>query len=548
MWSWRAQMLSAAEARAGNLAFILSEYLTETFAAGDTSLRQLTVYGRRVGGPSAPDAEWAPVLAAARAGLTGVGSISVTDAAGVIRHSTLPALVGQPRGDDYLFRQLSTRTDDALGVDAPFMTVTGSRQFIIPIGRRLVDANGAFEGTVVATFGSAAVRSIFRAVDVGRGGTVWVFHPDGRVLFREPSTADPMGESAAGNPIFAAAVRDVAPPIVEGPVSPGGPFLLSAFHRTAAPPVIVAVSLDRSEVLAEWTHQRILSAVHFATLLVLMSATLTVLFRQMRAKAAAEAELAWTREAESERLREANERLSQALALKDEFLMTVSHELRSPLTSILGWASILQTGALNGAQQRSAIQTIERNAEEQARLVDDLLDVSRVISGKLHLAIGGVDLADVVRHARESITPAADAKRIQIDVDVDPGAAAIAGDAGRLQQVVWNLLSNAIKFTPEGGRVQLRVRDADGHVEIEVKDNGAGIAKDFLPHVFDRFRQADGTSHRSVGGLGLGLAIVRHLVEAHGGTVAADSEGEGRGATFRVRLPRRSASGKMETP
>lgn len=223
--------------------------------------------------------------------------------------------------------------------------------------------------------------------------------------------------------------------------------------------------------------------------------------------------------------------------MKDEFLATISHELRTPLNAIIGWAHMLRYDHLNEATMARAFETIERNAKSQAQLIEDILDVSRVITGKLMLNIGPVDVAAVINAAIDCVQLAADAKGIQLEVTLAPSARHISGDAGRLQQVVWNLLANAIKFTPSGGRVSVRLARAGRNVLIRVSDTGEGISTDFLPFIFDRFRQADGTSTRRHGGLGLGLAIVRHLVELHGGTVHADSEGEGRGATFTISLP-----------
>jgi signal transduction histidine kinase/CheY-like chemotaxis protein len=223
--------------------------------------------------------------------------------------------------------------------------------------------------------------------------------------------------------------------------------------------------------------------------------------------------------------------------MKDEFLMTVSHELRTPLTAIYGWARMLVTGQIREEHKRRAIEAIERNAHAQTQLVNDLLDVSRAISGKVRLEIRAVDLAAVIAAAVDSIQPAADAKGIQVETDFDPAAGAISGDEARLQQVVWNLLSNAIRFTPRDGRVTIRLARRADHAEIVVTDTGTGIDPEFAPYVFDRFRQGDSGTTRQHGGLGLGLAIVRHLVELHGGTVSVESRGVGFGATFRVALP-----------
>jgi PAS domain S-box-containing protein len=247
----------------------------------------------------------------------------------------------------------------------------------------------------------------------------------------------------------------------------------------------------------------------------------------------------------------------QANRIKDEFLAVLSHELRSPLNPILGWSKLLQTGKLSAAKTRQALVAIERNAKLQAQLIEDLLDVSRILRGKLNLTMNPVNLAFIIREAIETVQLAAEAKLIQIAVNLDSEVRLVLGDATRLQQVVWNLLANAIKFTPAGGQVEIRLSwvtrhsswQEDGqpetnnqgqraeYAQITVSDNGIGISPDFLSHVFDYFRQADSTTTRQFGGLGLGLAIVRHLTELHGGTIQADSPGEGLGATFTLRLP-----------
>jgi len=223
--------------------------------------------------------------------------------------------------------------------------------------------------------------------------------------------------------------------------------------------------------------------------------------------------------------------------MKDEFLATVSHEIRTPLNAIIGWTHLLRSGRLDETTAARAIETIDRNAKSQAQLIEDILDVSRMITGKLRLNNELVDIASVINAAIDSVQLAVDSKHLKLEVTLDPSARHTLGDANRLQQIVWNLLSNAIKFTPSGGLIEVRLERASENVEIRVTDTGQGIGPEFLPFIFDRFRQADGTTTRQHGGLGLGLAIVRHLVELHGGTIKADSAGEGKGATFIVQLP-----------
>lgn len=238
-----------------------------------------------------------------------------------------------------------------------------------------------------------------------------------------------------------------------------------------------------------------------------------------------------------EREQAARADLERANRAKDEFIATVSHELRTPISAVLGWARLLRTGKLDEAAAARAVEVIERSAAAQAQLVDDLLDVSRVERGELRLYVRPVDLLAVVEAAVEAVRPAAAARGTAIAVELDATAGPVVGDPARLQQVTWNLLSNAIKFTPHGGKVEVRLRRAGDHAALSVKDDGVGIEPSFLPHVFERFRQADSSRTRAFGGLGLGLNIVRHLVEAHGGTVDAASEGTGKGATFTVHLP-----------
>ncbi|HZH04544.1 MAG TPA: ATP-binding protein, partial [Myxococcaceae bacterium] len=246
--------------------------------------------------------------------------------------------------------------------------------------------------------------------------------------------------------------------------------------------------------------------------------------------------LAQERERLLTREKEARAEAEEANRLKDEFLATMSHELRTPLTAILGWIQVLRTRTLPAGKQERALETVERNARAQKQLIEDLLDVSRILSGKLGLEIGPVRVSEVVDEALESVRPAAEAKGIRLQAALD-STGTVMGDPRRVQQIVWNLLSNAVKFTPKGGRVQVLVERGESSVELTVADTGQGIDPTFLPHVFERFRQQEGGTTRGAGGLGLGLAIVRHLVELHGGTVAVQSEGKGQGSTFTVRLP-----------
>ncbi|HEY8563409.1 MAG TPA: PAS domain-containing protein [Pyrinomonadaceae bacterium] len=237
------------------------------------------------------------------------------------------------------------------------------------------------------------------------------------------------------------------------------------------------------------------------------------------------------------REQEARRSAEAASTVKDEFLATVSHELRTPLNAMLGWATMLRGGGMNSEDAARALEIVERSARAQSQLIDDLLDISRIITGKLRLEIDAIDPTSVVTAAIDAVRPAAEAKGIDLQIVLDARIGTISGDADRLQQVVWNLVSNAVKFTPAGGRVRLGLEKVDSHVEITVSDTGKGIRPEFLPFIFDRFRQADQTTTRRQGGLGLGLSIARQIVEMHGGTVQVESAGEGKGASFVVKLP-----------
>ena len=238
-------------------------------------------------------------------------------------------------------------------------------------------------------------------------------------------------------------------------------------------------------------------------------------------------------------LKEANESERQARSeaeranrLKDEFLAMLSHELRTPLNAVLGWAKLLQIGKPEVEELKQGLQTIERNAHVQAQIIEDLLEMSRITSGKVRLDVRRIDLRSILHRSFETISSTAQAKGIQLKLVTDPRAEPISGDPDRLQQVFWNLLDNAIKFTPPGGEVLVLLKRVDSHIEVSVIDTGDGIAPEFLPHVFDRFKQADASTTRRHGGLGLGLAIVKQLVKLHGGDVRVSSEGVGKGTTF----------------
>jgi PAS domain S-box-containing protein len=258
-----------------------------------------------------------------------------------------------------------------------------------------------------------------------------------------------------------------------------------------------------------------------------------LVFRDITARRKAEREQALVLEREQVARRD----LEAASRGKDEFVTTLSHELRTPLNAIFGWVQLLRAGALDEAARAHALEVIERNTRTQTRMVEDLLDMSRIMTGQFRIEPRPVDFATVIVAAVDAVRPAVDAKGLQLVTHLDPGTGPVSGDPDRLQQVVWNLLTNAVKFTPRGGRIEVTLERRGSQIETRVSDTGRGIAADFLPHVFERFSQAETSMARAQPGLGIGLALVRHLVELHGGGVAVASEGEGQGATFTVRLP-----------
>ena len=546
----RNETLDSAAERADDLALVLREYLQRSIALAETSLRQLAIQSPRIGGAGAPSDEWDPMLAAAGAVLPGRGSISVVDAGGIIRHTTQKLILGESRRDYLIFRELATGTARDVMVDLPFPSRSDPKSYVIPIGVRLEKRDGSFDGIIVATLVPDDDRGFFRTVNVGRFGSVSVLHSEGAVIIREPSEVDSSGEQARSHAILEAA-RSRGSDVIRGPIEPGGLPAITAFRTLATPPLVVAVSLDEAEVLAAWRHQARTSALAFAALTLTLTGLISVLFRQIGARARAEADLAEVQRLESARLRDANDRLAEALEreqrarheveeasyLKDEFLMTVSHELRTPLTAIHGWVHMLGTQAVGEEERSRALAAVERNARAQTRLVDDLLDVSRAITGKLRIEPRPIHVNEILDGALEAFDAAIAAKSLMLVRNVEPALPVLHADPDRLQQVVWNLLSNAVKFTPTDGTVRIAARRSGNSIEIEVSDTGAGIPADFLPHVFERFRQGEAGTRRRYGGLGLGLAIVRHIVELHGGTVSAASEGEGRGATFTVAIP-----------
>jgi signal transduction histidine kinase/CheY-like chemotaxis protein len=523
---WRRHLLLAsAERQASNLALILAEYLQQVFDSADASLKQLAIHSRRVGGAGAAPGEWAVMLASARAGLTGVGSLSVTDAAGVIRHSTIPAIVGQPRADQYVFRQLAATTEDVLVADTPFRGPLPGASVVLPLGRRLTDPSGGFDGTVVATFLPSELRRFFRTVDVGPGGTTWIFHPDGVILVREPSPADPIGQGSADNPVFRAARSATAPGLLRGPVAPGGPVLLSAFRTTTQPSLIVAVSLSQADLLVEWNREALVSAGLLGALGVATALGLWLAFRQMAAHDAALLAL------------ERAQRLESIAHLTGG----VAHDFNNLLMVILGNIARLRRTTKERADEQ-AVSEIEAAAQRAADLTRRLLAFARrqplqprlvdlnqpldTLEPMLKRVLG----EDVTLRVRRSETPC----HAHLD-------------AVQLETAVMNLCVNARDAMPRGGVVSIEVgrvlldrTDAQNdpdvspgrYVTMGVLDDGVGIPPEDLPHLFEPFF----TTKELGKGTGLGLSSVHGFVKQSGGHVRVVSE-VGRGTSVHLYFP-----------
>ena len=429
-------------------------------------------------------------------------------------------------------------------------------------GRFVIVATPVVRRGVVTSVLGARVRSdgltaLLRQQQTAPNAIVALVDADNRIMARTQDEKDYVGTSATQ------AFIDIRSRMAQGawrPTFRDGRPSYAAFSRSPVSGLTVGLALPAEDV--DGPIRRILWMLGAAWVVVLtLGAGLGLFLGQIiikamsRASSAAMAlargeavapppsrihevnELGSALQRAAETLQARNRERDEASRLKDEFLMTISHELRTPLTAICGWARMLSTGQIRDEQRPRAIDAIERNAQALQQLVDDLLDVSRIVAGKLRLEVQPLSLTDVVASAVEGIKPAADAKNIYVHTDLDRDAIALSGDPGRLQQVLWNLLSNAVKFTPNNGRIDIVCRRRGATVEMSVRDSGVGVEADFLPHVFERFRQGKGGTTRSFGGLGLGLSIVRHLVEQHGGTVTAENNNPPPGATFKVVLP-----------
>ena len=535
----RAQLLRASDRRAASLAVVLAGYLRQTFVAVDASLRQLAVHSQRIGGADAKESDWGPALIAARAALPAVGSISVVDTAGVVRHSTQPVIVGQQRRDQYIFRRLATDTADELVADPPFRALAGVHPYLLPIGRRLPSANGRFAGAIVATVIPDELRDVFRSVDIGAGGVVTVFHHDGFVVFREPSQKDPIGESAARQPLFEAARTTAANDIYRGPASPNGAMLRTAYRSLPDRDLIVAVSLDEDELLSEWRHDAAISVVFGVLLVLALGAILFLMFRDMDTRLAAEEALG-----RSQRL-ESIGRLTGGIA----------HDFNNLLTVILGNVALIQDGLGRDKPEETAESAaqIERAASRGSALIRQLLAFAR----RRPLQSRTVDLFALIAESKPMLDRVL-GEDVTLDVR-DPSSRSFFAivDPTGMESALLNLCINARDAMPNGGTIRIDLSSEEitqqqaresgdlssgRFVVVRVADNGSGIPPEHLPHLFEPF-----FTTKDVGrGTGLGLSTVYGFVNQSGGHVKVSST-VGSGTAVTLYLPEAAAPGSAAT-
>jgi signal transduction histidine kinase/ActR/RegA family two-component response regulator len=521
----RAELLSAAASRAANVTLLLSGYVHESFAAADASLRQLALHGRRIGGAPAPADEWLPSLRTARAGVPAIGAVTVVDAAGIIRHSTQPSIVGQSRRDDYMVRRLLSDTADALVAGRPFRTVAGRPGYIIPLGRRMTAADGRLLGLVVTSFELDSARRFLRSADLGREGMVWVFHPEGVVLIREPSEGDPMGEAALGHPVFEAGrLATAGSTAVRTRLTPDGPMLTAGWRRIDDPPLMVAAALSEHELLGEWRRELWISTGVFLLLSLAVAGALAALFRQMDVRRAHDAALA----------------RNQRLASLGELTGGVAHDFNNLLTVILGNVSLLKRRP--GTRMQDELSEIEQATHRAADLTRSLLAFAR----RQQLRPALLDLNEIVEGVQPMLRRLL-GEEITVTLRLARNGCLAVVDATQLETALVNLCVNARDAMPAGGLLVLETghaeltRDYARHNEevtpgryalVSVSDTGQGIRPEHLSRIFEPFFTTKGVGK----GTGLGLSMVYGFVRQSGGHIKAYTEA-GHGATFKLYFP-----------
>jgi hypothetical protein len=466
----RAQLLRAGDRRAANLAMAFNGYLRQTFVAVDASLRQLTAHSERIGGADAKDDDWRPALVAALAALPAVGSISVTDAAGIVRHTTQPVILGQTRRDQYIFRRLSTDTLDELVADPPFRALAGVHPYLIPLGRRLRASNGGFGGVIVATVIPDELREFFRSADIGKEGVVTVFHRDGFVVFREPSREDPIGEVASRQPLFEAARVTPATEVYRGPATPNGSILRTAFRSLPDRDLIVAVSLGEDELLAEWQRDAASSGVIGVVLVLALATILFLVFREMDTRLAAEEALG-----RSQRL-ESIGRLTGGIA----------HDFNNLLSVILGNVALIQDGLGKDSSETTAESAaqIERAATRGSALIRQLLAFAR----RRPLQSRTVDLVALIEESKPMLDRVL-GEDVTLALRGPPGQPFwVTVDPTGMESALLNLCINARDAMPNGGTISIDLtnvridpQEAKEHADVDQADTSSYACRTTAP-------------------------------------------------------------------
>ncbi len=526
LWRHYLEAIDTAERRATNLSRLLAGQVRLSFESADAALRQIGTLSPRIGGTDGSPEAWRSLLGTSKAALTGVGSISVTDHTGIIRHSTLPGLIGQSRTDRFIFRQLLSNASAGLVADTPIRSQSNS-SVILPLGRRLVDASGTFDGIVVVTYEPGALREFLRGVDVGSEGAVWAFHPDGFVLFQEPSTTNPIGASAQGNPLFDAARWRTEAGVLRGRLHPDGPVLVSAFQPILDPPIVVAASLSNDETLGGWWREVAISSGVLILLAAAFAALLAFLFHHIDARVNAELALA----------------RAQRLEAIGQLTGGVAHDFNNLLTVMLGNLYRLK---IPGGQDPAVVMQAAEQIEGAARRAADLTRRLLAFARQQPLDAQTVDLNFLV-HNLLPILGRLLGEDVMIKANLAPQSCRARIDTGQAETALINLVVNARDAMPKGGLLVIETasvtldRDdvaqnpdlAPGrYAMIAVSDTGVGIAPQHLAHVFEPF-----FTTKEVGkGTGLGLSMAYGFVRQSGGDIRISSE-IGQGTTVKLYFP-----------